>query len=517
MTNQLIRSVNQLKKRPDYVKSICQLYKELLRKSLKLKNSPSLPKNNIIALTLKVGLYEKFTKRYTNPEKISEVLLNGIRLNNILEEALRTKKWSALQEFIDQEQNENWLLQQRRSSFLKHSKELQEKNINNLRGKEKTLAMSRRRKKKISVSPPKDRHEVSDYVKKGFEKAQMDGQSLILRYLNQLQYDGKIPNPHLLPYTEETFTAAGDNYNQKHIINGASQKIINEAFDQEYIESILIPNLEFELNNLEIERLLKILNEKGPYQATAKQTSAGVVTMPFIETPTHDFIHRPKLAKLIKQQVLWYRIRKIWESSSNLKEENRQKNGGYPVKGSRGFGVDEIIKPRSFYQELAEGEELFELFTEIERRKIKNLNDDTEIDFKKFDWCSDLDFVSEYIDKKLEGYLNEGKSMNLLQLQTKLQNKFNKKYDSKVERFKKLLKQLKEDRVFKHSEIVSLPVTTPLRSNLPKIDKFPIEDRIGRGKKVSDYLKSNKFKHFEFGNQLTKRINEIMTIVAKKY
>ncbi|KAI5956792.1 hypothetical protein KGF54_000409 [Candida jiufengensis] len=517
MTNPLVRSVNELKQRIDYQRSICQLYKELLQKSIQLKKQSTLPKNNIISLELKVGLYVNFTKRYTNPYLITQALLKGIRLNELLEESISTKNWQPLQDFIELEHEEYWKWQQRRTSYLQNIEELKDKTIDNLRGTAKSLASSKRKSRKEEISPPTNELEFNQYTAKGFEKAKSHGQSLILRYLNRLQYDGKIPNPHLLPYTEETLVTSGDNYDQKHIIKGSTQKIINEAFDKEYIESIIIPGLEYEINNFEIEKLTKIINEKGPYQAVAKQTNAGIVSMPFIQTPFHDAKYRKKLAHLIRQQIKWFRIRKCWETTENLNEENLHPDGSYSIKGCRGFGDDELMKTRKYYEKLAEGEEIFELFCEIEKRRSKGEDTSEEIDLSEFDWCSELDIVSVYIESKLIDILKKSKEIDLSKHQTKLQDQFDKEYISKIKRFDELLNQLKRDNVFKHSEIVSPPNTESLKNNLPPLNKFPIEERFGRGKKLGDYLKANKFKSFEFGNELNKNINGIMAKLSKKF
>ncbi|KAG5419716.1 hypothetical protein I9W82_001596 [Candida metapsilosis] len=516
--NPLTQTVIKLKQHPDHRRSILQLYKELLRKSHKL-NTLNVPNASILIEELKIGMYEGFTKNYTNVYQITQALLKGVFINDALDDAIFYGNHDKLMQCVDQHRKEYFEWAQRRTSYLRNHKELEDKRIGLLRGRESTLATSRKKGKSKQKEPDLsiDRN-INQFVSKGLETATRNGQSLILRYLNQLQYAGKIPNPHLLSYTPETLQTNGDHYNSHHIIKGSTQKIINQSFDREYIESIMIPALEFDLNDMNMEKTTAIVNKKGPYQATAKENKSGTIALPYILSPFKHKPGRKEIAHLIRQQVLWSRIQKVWETTHELEEENMGKDGSYPIRGSRGFGVEESMKPRVYYEELAVGEEMFLLFCEIEQRKLSGMDVNEEIDFEEFNWTKDLDLVSEALAAKYSSILQESK-LDLTELQSSLQHRFDEGFESKVERFTCLLAQLREQRVFKHSEIVAPPKLITLKDELPNlsVEKFPMEDRIGRGKTLADFLKQYNFPYFEFGHELRKKVNEIMAKIVHKF
>lgn len=516
--NPLRQTVNTLRQHPEYQRSICQLYKELLRKSYKLRKL-SIDNASVLSEELKVGMYEAFTKQYTNTYQMAQALMKGLTVIDALDDAMENGNHKNLLQCAHQHRKEYIEWSQRRSSFLKNRKELEEKRIDTLRGRESKLAMSRKRSKvKLKESDLLIDQDVDDFIAKGLKIASKNGQSLILRYLNQLQYAGKISNPHLLPYTPETLQTNGDQYDSHHVIKGLTQKIIDQSFDKEYIESIIIPSLVFDLNDMKMDEIATIVNEKGPYQATAKENKSGTVPLPYLLSPFKHKPGRKKLAYLIRQQVLWSRIKKIWETTHELEEENMSRDGSYPVSGSRGFGAEELMKPRQYYEKLCECEELFELFCEIEQRKLDGRDLNEVIDLDQFNWTEHLDIVSNEIATKYDTVLQESK-LDLSELQKSLQQRFDEGYEDKVERFTNLLHQLKAFNVFKHSEIVTPANSTVLRNDLQSVslDKFPTEERVGRGKTLGEFLKSHDFPYFEFGNELRKKINEIMTKIVHRF
>ncbi|KAI5964519.1 hypothetical protein KGF57_001011 [Candida theae] len=519
MNNPLTQSVNKLRQHPEYLRSVIQLYRQLLRNSQRLKKL-DIPDASILYEELKMGMYEAFTKRYTNTYQLTQAFVKGILVHDALDDAVSNGNIDKLMHCVHQHRKDYFDWSQRRSSFLRNRKELEDKRITALRGKESSLAMSRKRGKlKLAIPDLSTDESIQQFITKGFETASKNGQSLILRYLNQLQYAGKIPNPHLLPYTPDTLQTSGDQYDPHHVIKGSTQKIVDKSFDKEYIESIIIPGLTFDLNDLHMEKITTIVNKKGPYRATAKENKSGTVPLPYVMSPFKYKPGRKQMAYLIRQQVLWFRIRKIWGATHELEEENRGKDGSYPIRGSRGFGAEELMKPREYYEKLALGEEVFQLFCEIERRRAAGGDFNEEIDLGKFDWTRDLDTVSEEIEAKYNSILRESK-LDLSQLQKSLQERYDEGYRDKVERFTNLLDSLKENRVFKHSEVVTPPGCSLLKNSLPRsatFEKFPAEERIGRGKMLGDFLRDNDFRYFEFGNELRKNINEIMTKIVHRF
>ncbi|KAI5968588.1 hypothetical protein CANMA_002333 [Candida margitis] len=450
---------------------------------------------------------------------MTQALIKGIHLNDALFDAIANGNHDNLRNCVHQHRSEYFDWTKRRSSFLKNLKELEEKKIDSLRGKEHTLAASRK-KSKVKIKGPDLSTEqgVRDFITTGFKTASKNGQSLALRYLNQLEYAGKIPNPHLLPYTPETLQTSGDGYDSHHVIKGSTQKVIDRSFDTEYIESTIIPSLVFDLNNMTVEKLTTIVNEKGPYQAVAKETKSGIIAMPYLLSP---FKHKPgrrKLASLIRKQVLWFRIKKVWETAHKLEEENMNRDGSYPIRGSCGFGPEELMKPRLYYERLIQGEEMFQLFCEIEQRKLDGRDPNEVLDLDQFSWTNDLDTVSDLIRAKYNSILQES-NLNLSDLQRNLQLRFDEGFEAKVKNFSNLVHELKAHGVCKHSEIVTPTNPNTLRNDLPNLsyETFPTEERVGRGKTLGDFLKSNNFPHFEFGNELRKKLNEIMTRIVHKF
>ena len=66
----------------------------------------------------------------------------------------------------------------------------------------------------------------------------------------------------------------------------------------------------------------------------------------------------------------------IWESQTHLTEENKQKDGSYPIKGSHGFGPEELVYPREYYQELYDAEEMYEILLQIHINELNGKPND---------------------------------------------------------------------------------------------------------------------------------------------
>ena len=73
----------------------------------------------------------------------------------------------------------------------------------------------------------------------------------------------------------------------------------------------------------------------------------------------------------------------IWESQTHLTEENKQKDGSYPIKGSHGFGPEELVYPREYYQELYDAEEMYEILLQIHINELNGKPNDP-LDLEQF-------------------------------------------------------------------------------------------------------------------------------------
>lgn len=103
--NPLTQTVNKLIQHPDYRRSICQLYKELLRKSYRLKKL-NIENASVLFEEFKVGMYESFNKQYTNTYQMTQALMKGIKLNSVLDDALTKETTTSLQAgYINIERN----------------------------------------------------------------------------------------------------------------------------------------------------------------------------------------------------------------------------------------------------------------------------------------------------------------------------------------------------------------------------------------------------------------------------
>ncbi|KAI3402915.2 hypothetical protein KGF56_004376 [Candida oxycetoniae] len=445
-------------------------------------------------------------------------MFEGLQLAENLDEAIINCNWHPLELWVANYRKQMWFWQKRRSEYLKHKSEIEESQMKLLRGQAQTLAQSRRKKVggKSQNSTLACKRNEQDSIKQKYRIAKNNGRELLHSFINQLQVDGKLANPHLLPYTAETLAASGDQYEPRHIIKGSGEKIINEAYDKEYIESIIIPHLEFELNDINLDKIAYDINEKGPYRVVAKQTEAGTVSIPFLMSPFKHKVGRVEVARAIKQQILWLRIQKIWNAKGEVEEENMAKDGSYPVKGCQGFGLGESMRPKLYYQELGEGEEMYELFLQLEKGKTIT-DEQKELDLTAFDWTSELMQVTKYIASKYQQAVAMPK-FDLMKKQQRLQEECNKLYKREAVKFDHLLAELQKHNVFKHSEIVCPEIGSTTRLDLLKTPAkyFPAEDRVGRGQRLGDFLKSNKLKCYQFGYEKRKNIKQVLAELSRR-
>lgn len=490
--------------------SVLQLYRELLRKTNKLHQN-QLP-SSINQYELQFSIKESFHKRYGSTHDITIQLLKGIRLNEILE----LNQWNDLEELIKEERRLFFEYQKRRASYLKNKVNIHEKQINNLRGKAKSQILSLK-KGKLKYQKPdlSTANGKSQFLKDGLKESKFHGSLILQRFIHELQLLNKLPESKLLPYTPERIFTTGDNLDSRHIVGGVTNHALSH-YDQDILQSIIIPGLEYEINKNYLDELRTILQEKGPYEAVIKETNSGIVPLPYIMQPTKHKIGREELAVLVKRQTFCLRMMKIWEADKELPEENMQRDGSYIIKRSKGWGDQELVYPRQYYQKYCDGEELFEVLLQIEINKNKKVK--TPIDFDKYYWGESLDISSQYLRQEYNKTIKESQ-IDLLPLQQELQKKYNAEYDKKVEKYNTLSMNLIKHNVFKHSEIVSPVNCNTIYNGLEKrsIDKFPVKDKVGKGKSLSDLITEVGLKSYEFGNKFTKRVTQIIKRISYKY
>ncbi|CAK9440184.1 uncharacterized protein LODBEIA_P42840 [Lodderomyces beijingensis] len=512
--------LSQLKSNPAHKRAICDLYRVILRKAVRLRKCGD-ERGKTLYWELKIGAYEAFTKNYHTTFGIAQGVQRGIHLVEHLDAALDTGNWAPLTRWVQDYHDSLWQWQKRRVQFLHNKKEINDRSINLKRGKAYSLAHLKRQKigQPLTESP---KLSTLDLLKSKRHQASKNGQMLLLRYINRLIVDGKIPNPQLLPYTSDNLRASGDSYHSSHVVAASNQDSVNEAFDQDMVEALLVPDMEFEINDMYMNQLQRVVNEHGPYQAVAKVTQAGVRGVPYLMSPFKYAIGRKEVSQRIKEQVLCSRILNIWNSTEPVAEENMDKSGMYGVKGSKGFGDDELIRPRSFYQRYGEDEEMYEWFLEraTKQREATTATAAEEEDMgSAIDWTSELAAVTQMIGDKLADACGRPLSFDLQLEQERLQKSCDEMYCARAERYHALISDLKKYKVLKHSEIVSPPNSAvPVEAKLKMPQRYySAEDRAGRGMKLGDFMKSHKLRSFQFGNVIEKDGDKMLKELSRRW
>lgn len=527
-------TIDHLRSHPGHKRAVLSLYRDLLRKSHRLRKvDPSSSTTlsilsskdlSIIAMELQVGAYESFRQLYYSTYCITKALLKGIQLSDLLENVLVGKKVNDLRDWIKEYHSDIWAWQKRRAEYLKNEKEIELEKIRQVRGKGASMMNSRIRKR--YPFPDTTNMSANEVVKVKQEYASRYTEEFLRIVINRLQCDGKLPNPHLLPYTPETLLADGDAYDSRHVIRGTKPEVIDQAYDREYLETIIMPSLEFEMNDMILNKLNYVVNEKGPPHAVVSEVSSGRSKTPYIRTPLAHQVGRKHLAWLIKEQILRHRLKLIWGASPGpLTSENLQKDGSFPVKGSGGFSDEEYIKPKYFYQSLGEQEEMYELFLECEKQYNNEMDTTTrytesklQLDLAQFDWTSILNEVTHILNADCSKITKES-NMDMRALHDKVQKECYKVYDDYANRYKNILNDVKQLAIFKHCELVTPKVepTSQEESLVQPFTKFSLEDRVGRGVTLGDVLKKNGHSYFTWGHQVKKRSRQLSEELSRRY
>ena len=504
------RLLTELTSTKEHKVAVLQLYRELLRKTNKLQQAQLPPLVN--QYELQFSIKESFQKRYGSTYDITKQLLKGIRLNEILELNQRDD----LIDFIKEEREEIFDAQKRRASYLQRKEQIHDKQTNNLRGRAKSQMLSLKKGKlRYQIPDLSSAHGQSQFINDGFKESKFNGCTVLQKFIHQLQLLNKLPDPKLLPYTPEIILISGDNLDSRHIVGSVTNHALS-YYDQDILQSIIIPGLEYEINNNYLDDLKYALEEKGPYEAALRQTNSGIIPMPYVMQLTKHKVGRKELAMLIKKQTFCVRMMKIWETDNELPEENMQKDGSYIIKGSKGWGGEELMYPRNYYQRYCDGEELFEVLLQIEINWSKK--NKTPIDFEQFYWGESLDISSKYLRDEYNNVIKESQ-IDLAPLQQELQKKYDAGYENKVRKYDTLMMNLSNHNVFKHSDIIAPINTNTIYSGLNKrlIDTFPVGDRVGKGKTLGDFIKDVGLRSYEYGNKFTKRVTQILKKISHKY
>lgn len=464
-------------------------------------------------------------EKINNPNKLRERIVAGLELQNDLEnikdgEVSGVKLIEKLVEYRQQKQREqNW-----KAEYLKDPGE-----IDKSRNKDKpTLLLkqieSRSKKPQLPLRRYKGltQKDKENRIKMELIRCEENTQKLLRRYLKKLQTNHEIPIPHLLPYTPESaLLPIEESVSTSISIPGSTRKSsIAYAYDQEYIDAIIKPEMEFDINKCHyLENLQSIVNEKGPFKVQIQITEAGPIPVPYIRMPYPRLNHLKEVALDIKKMMRLVRLKTVWNASGNDANitEPQFSDGSYSVRGSKGFRENERLHPKIYYDLLAQGEGLWEYLIDASLK-----NDDTK-DVASYvnEWSKALEDATNCINEELTSYYqkyNKLKSSKspLLQEQKILQHQMNVHYNEQLNRYMHIIKLIEDNKVFKHSEIVNSDTVTKsydeyLIENDSKTTKknqrgMPSLERIGMGKHLGDYLDDVGYHNFKLGVNFDKKL-----------
>lgn len=460
-----------------------------------------------------------------NPNKFRERFIEAIRLQEILEYTRHdSTSWIQLIVKLLNYRSQKHLEQYWRSEYLRDPEE-----INNGKNKEKPTLLvkqmeSRSKKPKITNFKKLSQKEKSNRYKTELIKCNENSQKLLRRYLKELQTSNKIPIPHLLPYTsEKSLLPLTDAVSLSLTIPGSTcRSSIASAYDLDYIDTIIKPSLEHDINKCHyLDHLKSIADEKGPFKVQINITEAGPMSIPYIKLP----YKRDELQEVgmdIKKLMRLIRLKTVWNSSDNESSitEPQFSDGSYAVRGSRGFGEEERIHPRHYYEKLAVEEGIWEfLISNQDKNENASLDSPTKL---INEWQDALEIATTELNNDVNYYYQKYNALKsskspLLQDQKILQQKMNLHYDDQLNRYNHITKLINNHNIIKHSEIVNLSnvVTKKYDKYLVKNDRNPSKkhqkgmpalERIGMGKRLADYLDDVGYHYFKWGMKFDKKL-----------
>lgn len=346
-------------------------------------------------------------------------------------------------------------------------------------------------------------------------------------YLKTLQTRGVIPNPYKLPYVSDNLTKQSLYLpNPEKLMPGSARdSVINEAYDANYIEAVVKPEIEHVINkNHFLDAYDYQVNEKGPWKVKIRTTAAGIMKARFLSLP---YIRKARLKELaldIKRLTRLFKIQSVWDIDPKNKMHERPVDNGFAVRGSKGYSDEEVMNSRNYYQQLAEAEADWEFL--MMKMELAKENLELEQDQHKLkeihkslrrEWTVALDEVSDYYKNELgrlfHKYSNRSK---IMEERARAQTEMDAEYQRRAEAYSNLVDLLKRDGVYLHSDLVNFnhPVTRGYDYELEKQMKrrvknrpgLPSEERLGLGKRLGDYLAEHGLKSYKWGFEFKRRL-----------
>ncbi|CAK7891784.1 hypothetical protein CAAN1_01S07096 [[Candida] anglica] len=447
----------------------------------------------------------KWSIGVTNVNIMRERLMEGIELDENLD-ALNNKSTTVVP------------VMETLVKYRQRKHEEQKRRAQQLQGKLETEQVTKKDQRVISSRfGTLTRNQQAKRIKQELEKSAHNSKLLIQRYFKQLQLHHKIPNPFLLPYTQEYPLGPVHNMVRSSLLMRGSVRmsVLRQAYDWEYIEAVVKPSLAYDINKMHyLPRFQRILNDRGPFRVNVRTTEAGPMSMAYLEVPFPQLDELKEIAMDIKRSTRLIRLKTVWNATSGKDKsitESQARDGSFVVVGSKGFSSEERMFPRVHYEEWAEWEALWEWQQDNSNNFAQHLHS----------WTQVLDDASDTIDKELQNYFNHYRKQlqrdsPLFIQQKELQKDMNIHYDKLVERGKRLESSLVNNSVFKHGEIVNgEKVEQNLRNLVVREERkkmkknrlsLPERERNGVGKQLGDYLEENGIRGFQWGHKYDKEL-----------
>lgn len=540
MYRDILRSLMRIRKYTPVV-SIEETNDSIVRELEKASKNPQLY-GGFLKSELRYYIDEEFRAEYRsfNSRSLYLKLQTGTNLIKCLKEVgtepLNPLHWSELIGILVHHRKSQHLKQSWKLDYLKHKDAIDQGRSREVDTLTLKQIQSRSAKPKYDVLP--DFTELNagqkyKHFKKALSQSKENSQFVLRNYLKHLQLKGLIPNPYKLPYVSETLTKHSFNLPNLLVLLPGSTKsfVVNEAYDLEYIEAIMKPEVEFIINkNHHLQALEKHVLDDGPYKVKIRNTTAGVMTANFLRAPNFLPPLMKELALDIKRLMRCVRKQFIWNLSTDSKINASEKayGDGYGVRGSRGHSSEEIMYPRKYYEELADQESFWETLMSVETMKVARgeavvLSRDVQTQLRAVDkrnhesWREPLVETTQMINDEVQALYDKykiTKNSSIWDDQTRLQAKMNKIHERSVEKYANLVQKLKENDVFLHSDLFMKESSIDNYDATMKRDGSKREDktkglseyeRAGLGKRLADYLEETGNPSFRMGNRFTKR------------
>lgn len=351
----------------------------------------------------------------------------------------------------------------------------------------------------------------NDILKLQLKKSVRRANDFLKRKLKKDQIFGVVPLPHTLPYTDIQVRQDLRNLvNSKYFFDGSTlSKATYQAYDMDYVNSIIKPSIEHVVNEKRFNHLIDIINVQGPFKTKIKENFSSGVAVPYLLLPFKKVSERKELAIFIKKLKLYTLVNTIWNEPEKAQLIILNNDGSYPVKGGVGSYMVTYLHPKQFYLDLAYFEAVWDdlVFKELN----KNTVGVSVFKSSLSQWTEFIDITTQYLKNELQNLNNEIRFLRsyrspLLARAKSLQLSSNKIYDNNISNFKKIANLLKKNNFVLHSEIANQELDSRKfseilsNSRVPrKFKGLPDKEIFALGKTLASYLLDHGQKSYRFG------------------